>query len=139
MDLYGSSRKLKISNFRKFPKNYLFGKISSKLFLENGLFDPENVENFERWVIFIILWFILIFFTSLPSWGYQPRTTWGGGGRVIAFKWPGAPPQKNPGKTTDWGVARQREWWISLKFRKMMLKSGYFAAISSNRFYYKFN
>ena len=60
--------------------------------------DKKNVYIFENSSHFLILCIVLQNETSLLSGGLRPRTR-----RVIAFKWPGRPPRKNPGDATGPG------------------------------------
>ena len=68
----------------------------------------KNVDIFEKWIHFLILWIVLKNETSLQSGGLRPRTPCGGG-RVIAFKWPGRPPPPKKSWRRHWLVSNHNK------------------------------
>ena len=58
----------------------------SKVFIDKMDFSgKKNVDIFEKWIHYLILWIILQHEPSIPC---------GRGGHVKAFKWSGPPPEK---------------------------------------------
>ena len=60
----------------------------------------KNVDIFEKWIHFLILCIIKKMKLRYRPGGLRPLTPCAGG--MIAFKWPGRPPRKNPGDATKY-------------------------------------
>ena len=65
----------------------------SRFFLEKmDISGKQNVDIFEKWIHFLILWIVLEMKLRYRPGGPSPPDPLRG--RVIAFKWPGRPPWK---------------------------------------------